>query len=154
MKKVIWLLLILLNFSCEKKSDTPEVVLDYNKGLLTMIAGNKSFKTEKKYATGTNPPIGYFQLDQYSDGYQGWFYFVTGNFDNLNSCNLFYNLKKGFNSTQLVVNNPEFTYCVINGLKTNATKLIINVTKGFNYQGSYQMYNGTDMLCQGEFSYQ
>jgi hypothetical protein len=154
MKKVIWLLLILLNFSCEKKSDTPEVVLDYNKGLLTMVVGSKTFRTEKKYAAGTNPPIGYFQLDQSRDQWSNTIYFVTGNFDNLNSCNLYYLLPKDPNLTQKIIKNPEHTFAIINGLKTIATQLVINVKKPYNYSGSYQMYNGNLVFCQGEFSYQ
>jgi hypothetical protein len=154
MKNLILLLIILLNFACSKKSDTPEVVKDYNSGLLTMVAGNKTFKTEKNYAAGTNPPIGYFQVDQTRDQFSNTFYFVTGNFDNLNSCNFYYSLTSNPNDIQKTIISPQNTYAIINGIKTNATKLVINVTKGYNYKGNYQMYDGANLLCQGDFSYQ
>lgn len=148
------LLIILLNFSCNKNSSTPEIILDYNSGLLTMIASSKTFKTEKRFNAGTNPPIGYFQVDQIKDQYSNTMYYVTGNFDNLNSCNFTYTLSNSPNQIQKIINTPEFTYATVNGIKTNATKLVINVTKGYRYKGNYQMYNGVNLLCQGDFSYQ
>ena len=148
-----FIVLIALIAGCSKKSDTTPPV-DYNNGLLTMVAGNKTFRTEKKYWMGTNPPLGYFQLDQTMDQWSNSFYFVTGNFDNLNLCNFYYSLSNNPNDIQKIIDNPQSTYAIINGVRTDATRLVINVVRAQNYMGTYEMYKGTTLYCQGSFSYQ
>ena len=145
--------------ACSKKSETPEVVLDYNSGLYTMMADNKTFKTEKNYAAGINPPFGYFTFKGGPPSKFSQVIFNSfANFDEKNKCVLYF--KSGYlfdpNEVQVITSQgtTENSYMILNSVRTNATKVIVNHPRGNVLTGTFEMYNGNSLLCKGQYSSQ
>jgi hypothetical protein len=157
MKNLFWLTLFFLNFACSKKSEIPEVVLDYNSGLFMMIADNKTFKTEKNYAAGINPPFGYFTFKGGPPSKFSQVIFNSfANFDEKNKCILYFTSSYLFNpnEVQVITTGIENSYMILNSVRTNATKVIVNHPRGNVLTGTFEMYNGNSLLCKGQYSSQ
>ncbi len=158
MKYILHLLIITCLFSCTKKSE-PVVIKDYINGLFTAEVNNTTFTTQKQKTGDIVVPIGYFGVTITKDQYSSSYVSILARFDEKNSCHLMFRSNNIADPTEVRI-EPNSNYdnyhkgssLTINSVRTSVTRIIVNHPRGNLKSGSYEMYNGSTLLCKGQFS--
>lgn len=143
-----------------KKEDTAaNVPKDFKDGLFTTEVNNTTFITRKQKTGDIVVPIGYFGVTITQDKYSSSFVSILARFDEKNSCQLMFRsnyitdpfeVKIEINS--ITDNWAKSSSLTLNSVRTSVTKIIVNHPRGNIKSGTYEMYNGTTLLCKGQFS--
>ena len=157
MKYFLHLLIITCLFSCTKKSD-PIAIIDYKKGLFTAEINNQTYRLEKFYIANAIMPIGYFRISETTGGISSTTTLVNIKAIIDTDLTIVLNFKSNMNSgdpNEVEIVSTTSNTSVLsfkNSSPQYATKVIIRHKKGDLYNGSYEMYNGSNLLCKGQFS--
>jgi hypothetical protein len=158
-KYTIFIFVLLTLFGCTKESP-PVEVKDYINGLFTAEVNKTTFTTQKQKTGDIVVPIGYFgvtiTVDQYSSSYVS----ILARFDEKNSCHLMFRSNKIADPNEVRIesnindrdNYHKGSSLTINSVRTSVTRIIVNHPRGNIKSGSYEMYNGSTLLCKGQFS--
>lgn len=155
---IIGCLLIALIIGCSKKEDAV-TIKDYKDGLFTTEENNTTFTTRKQKTGDIVVPIGYFGVTITQDQYSSSYVSILARFDEKNSCQLMFRSNYIANPTEVKIeinsitdNWAKSSSLTLNSVRTSVTKIIVNHPRGNINSGTYEMYNGTTLLCKGQFS--
>ena len=149
---------LLALFGCTKES-APVEVKDYINGLFTAEVNNTTFTTQKQKTGDIVVPIGYFGITITKDQYSSSYVSILARFDEKNSCHLMFRSNNVADPTEVRIepigntdNYHTGSSLTINSVRKSVTRIIVNHPRGNLKSGSYEMYNGSTLLCKGQFS--
>lgn len=155
-KYIIGCLLIGMIIGCSKKEDAV-TIKDYKNGLFTSEVNNKTYSIDKFYTGNALMPLGYYRISETTGGvsYTSTIVIIKAKIET--NIELYINYRSSMrannpNEVEVVSTTPSTSFLKVNSITTFATKVIIRHNKGDYNTGSYEMYNGTTLLCKGQFS--
>lgn len=157
-KNILAIFAAIAILGCTKKSD-PVEVKDYTNGLFTTEINNTTFTTRKLKTGDIVVPVGYFGINTTVNQYSSSYVSILARFDEKNSCLLMFRSTYLFDPNEVKIepfgntdNWHKGSYVIVNSVKTSVTKIIVNHPRGNINSGTYEMYNGSTLVCKGQFS--